>query len=71
MDLFILMQERAVPLLVLTFFLVLNLAFLIGVWKKRINFSKLFLLFASSLAVVLMISSVMLITFTLFVGYNQ
>lgn len=42
MDLFILMQERAVPLLVLTFFLVLNLAFLIGVWKKRINFSKLF-----------------------------
>ncbi len=32
---------------------------------------KTFLLFASSLAVVLMISSVMLITFTLFFGYNQ
>lgn len=71
MDLLILMQDRALPLLLLTLFLILNVIFLIGIWKRHLHFSKAFLMFASSLAFLLMTSSVILILFTVFIGYNQ
>ncbi|MFY9858683.1 MAG: hypothetical protein WAK79_11465 [Exiguobacterium chiriqhucha] len=71
MDLLILMQDRVLPLLLLALFLMLNGVFLIGLWKRRLHFSKGFLMFASSLALLLMTSSVILIMFTMFIGYNQ
>lgn len=71
MDFFILMQERALPLLLLALFLILNVVFVIGIWKRRRHFSKGFLVFASSLAFFLMTSSIILIMFTMFIGYNQ
>lgn len=71
MDLLILMQDRALPLLLLALFLMLNVVFVIGIWKRRRHFSKAFLVFASSLAFLLMTSSVILIMFTMFIGYNQ
>lgn len=71
MDLLILIQDRALPLLLLTLFLILNVVFLIGIWKRRLHFSKGFLMFASALAFLLMTSSVILIMFTMFIGYNQ
>lgn len=71
MDLLILMQHRALPLLLLALFLILNVVFVIGIWKRRLNFSKGFLVFASSLAFLLMTSSVILFMFTMFIGYNQ
>ncbi|MFN4215544.1 hypothetical protein [Exiguobacterium sp.] len=71
MDLFILMQDRALPLLMLAAFLILNVVFLFGIWKRRARFSKTFLVSASSLAFLLMTSSFILIMFTMFFGYNQ
>ncbi|WP_214753311.1 hypothetical protein [Exiguobacterium sp. s16] len=71
MDLLILMQDRALPLLLLALFLMLNVVFVIAIWKRRLHFSKAFLVFASSLAFLLMTSSIILILFTTFIGYNQ
>jgi ethanolamine transporter EutH len=66
-----LIQDRALPLLLLALFLILNVVFVIGIWKRRRHFSKGFLVFASSLAFLLMTSSIILIMFTMFIGYNQ
>ncbi|MCT4776476.1 MULTISPECIES: hypothetical protein [Exiguobacterium] len=71
MDLLILIQDRALPLLLLALFLMLNVVFVIGIWRRRHHFSKGFLVFASSLAFLLMTSSIILIMFTMFIGYNQ
>lgn len=71
MDLLILMQDRALPLMLLALFLILNVVFVIGIWKRRRHFSKGFFVFASSLAFLLMTSSVILFMFTMFIGYNQ
>ncbi|MFK3987250.1 MULTISPECIES: hypothetical protein [Exiguobacterium] len=71
MDLLMLIQDRALPLLLLALFLILNVVFVIGIWKRRRHFSKGFLVFASSLAFLLMTSSIILIMFTMFIGYNQ
>lgn len=71
MDLLILMQDRALPLLLPALFLILNVVFVIGIWKRRRHFSKTFLVFASSFAFLLMTSSIILIMFTMFIGYNQ
>ncbi|MCT4794963.1 hypothetical protein [Exiguobacterium alkaliphilum] len=65
------MQDRALPLLLLATFLILNVVFLIGIWKRRTHFSKAFLVFASSLACLLMTSSLILILFTMYIGYNE
>ncbi len=65
------MQDRALPLLLLATFLILNVVFLIGIWKRRAHFSKAFLVFASSLACLLMTSSLILILFTIYIGYNE
>ncbi|WP_034806495.1 hypothetical protein [Exiguobacterium sp. AB2] len=71
MDLFILMQNRALPLLLLAAFLILNVVFLFGIWKQRHQFSKTLLVFASSLACLLMTSSLIIILFTMYIGYNE
>lgn len=71
MDLIFLMQNRILPLLLLALFLVLNVVFVIGIWKRRVHFSKTFLVFASSFACLLTTSSLILILFTMFFGYNQ
>ncbi|STO08150.1 hypothetical protein [Exiguobacterium aurantiacum] len=71
MDLIFLMQDRALPLLLLATFLILNIVFVIGIWKRRAHFSKVFLVFASSFACFLVTSSLILILFTMFFGYNQ
>lgn len=65
------MQDRALPLLLLALFLMLNGVFVIGIWKRHLHFSKGFLVFASSLSFLLMTSSIILIMFTMFIGYNQ
>lgn len=71
MDLLILMQDRAFPLLLLALFLMLNVVFIIGIWKRQRHISNAFLVFASSLSFLLMTSSIILIMFTMFIGYNQ
>ncbi|MCT4783330.1 hypothetical protein NQG63_08715 [Exiguobacterium himgiriensis] len=65
------MQDRALPLLLLATFLILNVVFVIEIWKRRAHFSKTFLVFASSFACLLMTSSLILILFTMFIGYND
>ncbi|MFN3633922.1 MULTISPECIES: hypothetical protein [Exiguobacterium] len=71
MDFINLIQQRAVPLLVLTLFVLLNFAFLIAIWKKRSHYSNVFLVSATTLAIALVLTATILMTFTVLIGYND
>lgn len=71
MDIWYLIQERAVPVTILALLMMGSAVVVFSVWKRRLALSMPLRLFTTIVCLVCIIVSGGLLLFTLFLGYNS
>lgn len=71
MDYLVLIENRILPLSFFLSVILINLFLLYAIFKKRIAFPKSLVLFVTIISITIVIGSVFLMLFTLFIGYNS
>ncbi|KOP31475.1 hypothetical protein ASF99_13680 [Exiguobacterium sp. Leaf187] len=71
MDFLYLLKERFLPLSLMAIIPIISVILLIAIWKKKDQVSKMMLTFVTVISLILLISSLVLMLFTLVIGYNS
>ncbi|MFZ0075351.1 MULTISPECIES: hypothetical protein [Exiguobacterium] len=71
MDIWYLLQERAVPVTILALLMMGSAVVVFTVWKRRLALSMPLRLFTTIVCLVCIVVSAGLLLFTLFLGYNS
>lgn len=71
MDIWYLLQERAVPVTILALLMMGSAVVVFTVWKRRLSLSMPLRLFTTIVCLVCIVVSAALLLFTLFLGYNS
>lgn len=71
MDIWYLLQERAVPVTILALLMMGSAVVVFTVWKRRLALSMPLRLFTTIVCLVCIFVSAALLLFTLFLGYNS
>lgn len=71
MDIWYLIQERAVPVTILALLMMGSAVVVFTVWKRRLSLSMPLRLFTTIVCLVCIVVSAGLLLFTLFLGYNS
>lgn len=71
MDYLVLIENRILPLSFLLLVIFINLFLLYVIFKKKTNFSKSLIALVTFFSLIIVIGSILLILFTLFIGYNS
>ena len=71
MDIWYLLQERAVPVTILALLMMGSAVVVFTVWKRRLALSMPLRLFTTIVCLVCIVVSAGLMLFTLFLGYNS
>ncbi|MGX8238467.1 hypothetical protein [Exiguobacterium undae] len=71
MDIWYLLQERAVPVTILALLMMGSAVVVFTVWKRRLVLSMPLRLFTTIVCLVCIVVSAGLLLFTLFLGYNS
>ncbi|WP_404276989.1 hypothetical protein [Exiguobacterium undae] len=71
MDIWYLLQERAVPVTILALLMMGSAVVVFTVWKRRLSLSMPLRLFTTIVCLVCIVVSAGLLLFTLFLGYNS
>ena len=71
MDIWYLLQERAVPVTILALLMMGSAVVVFTVWKRRLALSMPLRLFTTIVCLVCIVVSAGLLLFTLFFGYNS
>ena len=71
MDIWYLIQERAVPVTILALLMMGSAVVVFTVWKRRLALSMPLRLFTTIVCLVCIVVSAGLLLFTLFLGYNS
>ncbi|MCK2157275.1 hypothetical protein [Exiguobacterium sp. 17-1] len=70
MDIFYLIQERALPFSILSLLMMASAVVVYVVWKRQVSLPLPLRIFTTVVCLICIIGSAGLILFTLFVGYN-